>query len=363
MKIITNKKDLLEQLHVVQNIISPKATLPVLSNLLIETKNNNLKIISTDLDTGITCLLPVEVVEQGAITLPAKRFVEIIRELTDNEITITTRKNNTILIDTENCQFKLLGLPKEEFPKLPELKDKQVLKINQNQLKQIINLTSFAVSHDESRYVLSGILINIKNDKITAVATDGRRLAVYTKTLDSNIPKEINAVIPIKAISEINKNLEDEGEVSVVFGNNQALFEFENKTIITRLIEGEFPDYNQVVPRSTEEKIKINREELMAALKRAALLNTPDFQAVKLTISKDKLVVSKTTPDIGESWEELTIKTKNKDLIIGFNPNYLIDVLKNLTDIEIEIELTEAEKPAVVRSNGYVYVVLPMRLT
>ncbi|MDP8259809.1 MAG: DNA polymerase III subunit beta [Candidatus Gygaella obscura] len=363
MKIKTNKKELLNQLQVVQNIISPKATLPILSNILIETKNNDLRFTSTDLDIGITCLLPVDINEQGAITLPARRFIEIIRELPDNEIRITTRKNNTTLIETDNCQFKLSGLPKEEFPKLPELKDKQVFKIEQAELKQMINLTSFAVSHDESRFVLSGILFNIKNNKITTVATDGRRLAVYTKSTETNIAKEINSVVPLKAIMEINKNLTDEGDVSIVFGSNQALFEFKNKTIVTRLIEGEFPDYNQVIPRENDGKIKIDREEFLSALKRAALLNTPDFQAVKLTLSKNKLVVSKTTPDVGESWEELKTITASKDLIIGFNPVYLVDVLKNLTDVEVEIELTEPEKPAVIRSNGYVYVVLPMRLT
>jgi DNA polymerase III subunit beta len=363
VKIKLNKKDLISALQIVQNIITPKATLPILSNILIETYNNKLRLISTDLDIGITCLLPVEISEQGAITLPARRFIEIIKELSDEEIILTTKKNNTTIIETKKCQFKLLSLPKEEFPKLPELKDKEVLKLQQGQLKKMINLTSFAVSNDESRYVLNGILFKILENKLTLVATDGRRLAVVTEEIESKINKEISVVIPLKTILELNRDLQEEGEVSVVISNNQVLFDLGRIVIISRLIEGEFPDYKQVIPAVIPDKLKVNREEFLAALKRAALLITPDYQAVKFEISKNKLFISKSTPDVGESWEELNAQYLGKDLVVGFNPHYLADVLKNLSDLDVEIEIAESEKPAALRSGGYVYIVLPMRLS
>ena len=363
MKIKINKKDLINALQIVHNIITPKATLPILSNILVETFNNKLRLISTDLDIGITCLLPVEIIEQGAITLPARRFIEIIKELSEEEITITTKKNNTTIIETKKCQFKLLSLPKEEFPKLPELKDKEVLKLQQAQFKKMINLTSFAVSNDESRYVLNGILFKAKENKLTMVATDGRRLAIINEELDSRVNKEIQVVIPIKTIHELNRNLGEDADISIIVSNNQALFDLEQIVIISRLIEGDFPDYNQVIPPSVEEKLKVEREQLLAALRRAALLITPDYQAVKFEISKNKLFISKSTPDIGESWEELSAEYLGKELVVGFNPNYLIDVLKHLPDAQIEIETAESEKPAVIRSGGYIYIVLPMRLS
>ena len=363
MKIQIFKEDLLNNLQIVQNIISPKNTLPILSNILLETENNNIKIIATDLDIGILINISANnIQEQGAITIPAKKFFEIVRDLPEGNIDITVKKNNSIIIDAQKCQFKLMGLPKDEFPKLPEFKDKKVVKIEQGILKEILNLTYFAISHDETRYVLNGILIEIKQDMLKLVATDGRRLAVAERKLSTPINQEIKMIIPLKTIQELMRNLKDEGLVSIVLGFNQVMFDLSNLLIISRLIEGEFPNYQQVIPQAVDNKIKINREAFMAALKRASLLYTPDYQAVKLEVFKNKIVVSKSTPDIGESREEIDVEYGAKEIVAGFNPNYLIDVLRNLKTEDILLELIDSEKPGVIRHNGYVYVVLPMRL-
>ncbi|MCM8800752.1 MAG: DNA polymerase III subunit beta [Candidatus Omnitrophica bacterium] len=362
MKFKTNKQDLIKAIQVVQNIISLRSTLPILSHILLETHHDKLRLTTTDLDIGITCEMDVDIQEQGAITVPAKRFGDIIKDLPEEQIQINIKKNNLINIESGLCQFKLIGLNKEEFPHLPQFQDKQTIILEQGLLKQMFALTSFAVSYDETRYILNGILFRILGNKLTLVATDGKRLAIIENPLKEYIEKEINIIVPIKTIHELNRNLKEEGQLSLVLGTNQVLFDLDGISIISRLIEGEFPDYQQVIPPVSELRMKVNREAFLLAIRRAALLATPDYQAVRLELFKNKLVVSKSTPDIGESREELVVEYSGKELLIGFNPNYLIDVLKNLSDEQIEFELTDPEKPGVIRLKNYLYIVLPMRL-
>lgn len=363
MEFKIEKDVLVNGIQTVENVITAKAALPILSHILIETQQEGLKLTATDLDIGISCVIPVEIQEPGAITIPARRFSDIIKELPSDGVEVSTKKNNLVIIKTKLCQFKIMGLAREEFPKLPEFKDKEVIKLEQADLKQMLALTSFAVSFDETRYILNGILFRIHKNNLTLVATDGKRLAIMEKKLSQDIDKDIHIIVPIKTIHELNRNLKEGGELSLVLGNNQVLFDLGNIMIISRLIEGEFPDYKQVIPPPSDNKMKVDRAEFLLAVKRAALLSTPDYQAVKLEVFKNKLVVSKSTPDIGESREEVSVEYQGKEMVIGFNPNYLMDVLKNLTQGEVEFELTDTEKPGVIRINGYVYIVLPMRLS
>ena len=363
MKIKIEKESFVNAIQIVQNIVSTKSALPILANMLLEAQQNSLRLITTDLDIGISCVIPVDIQEPGIITIPAKRFGDIIKELPAEFVSINTKKNNLVIIETELCQFKIMGLSNEEFPKLPELKDREVIKLEQLSLKQMLTLTSFAVSFDETRYILNGILFKINKNTLSLVATDGKRLAIIEKKLKQDTNKDICIIVPIKTIHELGRNLKDDGELSLVLADNQVLFDMGSVTIISRLIEGEFPDYQQVIPSTPENKIRIQREQFLLAIRRAALLSTPDYQAVKLEAFKNRLVVSKSTPDIGESLEELSVEYGCKEMMIGFNPNYLIDVLKNLQDDMVEFELTDSEKPGVIRTDGYVYIVLPMRLS
>jgi DNA polymerase III subunit beta len=362
MKVTVDKDVLIKGIDTIQNVISAKTTLPILSNFLLETQKDTLRLTATDLNIGISCVIPVDIQEPGLITIPTRRFSNIIKELSDNKIVINSKKNNIVIIETTSCQFKIIGLPAEEFPKLPEFKDKEVIELEQSLLKQMLNHTSFAVSLDESRYILNGIMFKIHQNNITLVATDGKRLAIDNKKLANPAGKDINMIVPIKTIQELQRNLRDDGKLSIIIGPNQALFELDGTVIISRLIEGEFPDYQQVIPAPADSKIKISREQFLLAIRRASLLSTPDYQAVKFEVFKNKLVLSKSTPDVGESREEVVIEYSGKEILIGFNPNYLIDALKNLNMETVELEISGSEKPGVIRNDGYVYIVLPMRL-
>ncbi|MBU4333848.1 MAG: DNA polymerase III subunit beta, partial [Candidatus Omnitrophica bacterium] len=241
-------------------------------------------------------------------------------------------------------------------------KDNEMIRIQQADLKEMFKLTSFAASHEESRYVLNGVLMELSDNIIRIVATDGRRLAKIEKKLISSIKKEISVILPIKAVQEVNRNLKDEGEVSFIIGTNQVLFDIEGVLIATRVIEGEFPNYNQVIPKPIKTKVTVNTKDLLYTIKRANLLATPDFQAVKFEIFRDKMVVSKHTPDVGESREEIPIDYSGAEFIVGFNPVFLIDFLKNVNNETIGIEFLGPDKPAVIRLDDYLYLALPMRI-
>src|SRR3989338_1697517 len=225
MKIKANKETLLSGIQTVQSIISSKAALPILSNLLLQTQKEGLKLTATDLDIGISCVIPVDIQEAGAATVPAKRLNDIIRELPSDEVQITTKKNNLVVIETKQCQFKIMGLSHEEFPTLPVFKDTEVIRLEQGSLKEMFNLTSFAVSFDETRYILNGILFKFQKNKLTLVATDGKRLAIIERTIKQDLDKDTQMIVPIKAIHELNRNLKEEGELSLVLGANQVLFD------------------------------------------------------------------------------------------------------------------------------------------
>lgn len=365
MLIKTKKEDLLKGLQMIIGVVTTKNTLPILSNILIQTKEKTLELIATDLDVGITTNINSEVVEEGAITVPAKRFIDIVKELPNSTITITTKKNNTVNIECEKSFFKIIGIPKEEFPKLPKIIDKNRVVLPQNTLKEMLMMTFFAVSHDETRYILNGVLFVLGENEVKLVATDGRRLVVTKK--NTELPKTINikVVVPTKTIQEINRAiLEGAGDVVMCFDENQAMFILDNTTIISRLIEGEFPNYEQAIPKQTQDKLAVNKELFLLAIKRAALLTTPDSQSVRLDMFKDKVVISKHTPNIGEAKEEVDCEYAGGEFFIGFNPSYLLEGLKNIKQEQLVIEFSGQEKPAVARDGeGYLYVVLPMQTT
>lgn len=363
LKFDTTKDVLIKGIQDVQNAINPKTTLPILSNILIETEKDNISLTATDLDIGITSNIQVKPGTEGAITIPAKKFFDIIKELPDGDVSVSVKKNNLVHIECQNCLFKIMGLPKDEFPQLPDFKDKDSITMQRARLKKMISMTSFAVSRDETRYVLNGVLFIIKPAYIRMIATDGRRLAMVEEKTQTPKTQERKVIIPAKAIAELGKLLGEEGEVKICFGNNQVLFDMGNTRVVSRLIEGEFPNYEQVMPKEVKDKMGIPRAKFLAATKRAALFTNPDSLAVKIELSKDKMVLSKSAPYIGEAREEITVDYKGKDLSIGFNPDYLVDALKNISEEMVNFEVSDAEKPGVIRiGSEYVYVVLPMQL-
>lgn len=363
MRFDTTKDILVKGIQEVQNAINPKTTLPILSNILIETGKDTISLTTTDLDIGITSTIPVKPSNEGAITIPAKKFFDIIKELPDGGISVSVKKNNIVHIECSNCQFKIMGLPKDEFPQLPDFKDKDSITLQRGRLKKMLTMTSFAISRDETRYVLNGILFVIKPSYIRIVATDGRRLAMFEEKAQLPKTQERKVIIPAKTINELNKLLGEEGDVKICFGNNQIAFDMGQTKVVSRLIEGEFPNYEQVIPKEVKERLAVPRINFLAATKRASLFTNPDSLAVKIELLKDKMVLSKSAPYIGEAREEMAIDYKGKEMSIGFNPDYLIDVLKNISEETVNFEISDAEKPGVIRiGNEYIYVVLPMQL-
>ena len=362
MKIRVLKENFIKNIQHVQNIILSKSSLPILSNMLIEAEKNIVKLTGRDLDIGISSALETTVEEEGSITIPAKRFNDIIKELPDEDITISTMKNNSMVIKCSKCFFKIMGLPKEDFPKLPEFKDEPSVIIKQGVLKSMLGMVYFSMSHDETRYILNGALFLFKNKKLTIVTTDGKRMGFVKKDIEKDgLNKAI--IIPSKTIYELNRILEEDGDVKIIFSENQVRFELKNITIVSRLIEGEFPNYEQVVPKEAQEKVGINRELFLDGVRRAALLTTQDSQSVKLEILKNKMVVSKTSPNIGETREEIDVVYTGPEITIGFNPHYIMDVLKVVPKDEIGLEIMGPDKPAVIRiEDWFLYLVLPMQL-
>jgi len=364
MRVQVDKSSIQKAVQQVQNVVSAKNTLPILSNILIEASKDKLKLVATDLDIGISCTIKANIIEEGATTVPAKKFSDIIKELPNNTVLLTTKKNNSTQIECDKCYFKVMGLPKEEFPKLPDLHNKETLLIKQPDLKAMINMTEFAISRDETRYVLNGILFVIKANSLTLAATDGRRLAIMEKHMSIQSGVERRMIVPAKTIHELSRALKDEGDVKLVFSDNQVLFDIDDVMIISRLIEGEFPNYEQVIPKENKDKVVINRQALLDAARRVSLFTNSDSQAIKIDLVKDRMIISKNTPDVGEAKEELDVEYKGPEITVGFNPNYLIDVLRNLRKDAVAMELTSSEKPGVIRTEDkYTYIVLPMQLS
>ncbi len=363
MKIKILKNDLVKNIQNVQNVVSSRTSLPILSNVLVESERNGVRLTGTDLDIGISSAFISEVEEDGSITIPAKRFNDIVKELPDEDVLITTMKNNSMTIKCGKCFFKILGLPKEDFPKLPEFNVEPHITINQGILKKMLTMTYFSMSHDETRYVLNGALFLFKSNQLIIVTTDGKRLSFVKKDIGKEVPSK-SIIVPSKTIYELNRVLKDEGEVKITLSENQIRFELENITLISRLIEGEFPNYEQVIPKEAKEKITIDRNQFLLGAKRAALLTTQDSQSIKIDVTKNRMSISKTNPNIGETKEEIEVNYKGHDITVGFNPGYLIDALKVLPKDEVDIEITGPDKPAVIRiEDWYTYLVLPMQLT
>ena len=367
MNISITKDQIIAGLQAVQNVVSTRTTLPILSNVLIRAEGSHVEFTATDLDVTVACKVEAKVVKPGATTLPVKKLFGIVRELT-GEIEIETDEKNLSSIRSGSSFFKIHGLAADEFPPLPKFKDDKKVSLPQENIRGMIRKTSFAVSTDESRYVLNGIFISLKEGKMTFVATDGRRLALVDEEVDISEKSAGEFIVPAKAINELNRLLQDKGDVELKFGENQASFALKSETgfsvlLITKLIEGNYPNYRQVIPGEAKERIGVGREELVQALRRAEIMTSEKANSVKLAFGKNLLTITANSPEVGEARETMAINYKGKEMAIAFNPRYLIDPLNALTEDEIFIELIDELSPGVVKINGpFLYVVMPMRL-
>jgi len=367
MNLTITKDQIIAGLQAVQNVVSTRTTLPILSNVLIRAEGNHVEFTATDLDVTVACKVEGKVIKAGATTLPVKKLFGIVREL-QGEIELETDEKNLTSIRSGSSFFKIHGLAADEFPPLPNFKDDKKVTQPQENIRAMIRKTSFAVSTDESRYVLNGIFFSLKEGKMTLVATDGRRLALVDEEVEIAEKSAGEFIVPAKAINELNRLLQEKGEVELKFGENQASFALKNETglsvlLITKLIEGNYPNYRQVIPGEAKERIAVGREELVQALRRAEIMTSEKANSVKLSFGKNVLTITANSPEVGEARETMAINYKGQELAIAFNPRYLIDPLNALTEDEVFIELIDELSPGVIKINGpFLYVVMPMRL-
>lgn len=364
MKLVIEKDAVMTGLQTVHGVVNVRPTVPVLSNVLIEAKDNKLWMTTTDMEVTMRCVVEAKTSKAGATTIPARRLLSIIRELPADTIEIDVDDKNAASITCGASFFKINGLPDDEFPSLPGQDEGYTFTMDQKILKDMLQKTFYAASTDETRFILNGTLMSFRANKLTLVATDGRRLALTEHELEFPKETECEAIVPTKAINELIRILKDEGVVKIHLGKNQAHFEMDAVKLTTKLIEGTYPNFRQVIPAQCEQRIAVEREVLLTALKRVALLTSEKSSSIKLTFGKNKLKISASSPDVGEAHESVPIKYAAKEIQVAFNPDYIMEPLRNLVNDEIYVELTDELSPGVIKCDvPFIYVLMPMRIS
>jgi DNA polymerase-3 subunit beta len=363
MKFDISKEEFLDAIQQVQHVVGARTTLPILSNVLIRARDNVLELTTTDLDVGVSCTVPAEVSEPGATTLPARKLATIIRELPAEAVSVSVDAKNTANIRSGASIFKVLGLSSEEFPALPPFDEAREYKLGQGMLRDSLRKTSYAISTDETRYVLNGILFAFRDNRLTMVATDGRRLAMVENDVDFPESLEADLIVPTKAVNELARLLEDQGEVTIRVSHSQVAFDLGNALLISKLIDGNYPNYRQVIPGEPRERIPLEREALLRAISRVSLLASDKSSSVKFSFTPGSLEIVASSPDVGEARETLAVKYNGEPITIAFNPEFAMAPLRNLAVEEVTLNLIDEISPGVLRSGtGFLYVIMPMRV-
>ncbi len=359
-----------------QGIAERKTTMPSLSHVLLEaTADGLLHVSATDLDISVSSEHPCEVKKPGKATVPARQFFEVVRSLPEKQVSLRRSGNDWLEVKSGSAEFKLVGLPPDDFPALPRFEKVQLVEVQAADLLQMIDLTAFAVSTDETRYNLNGVFFEPFEGALRTVATDGHRLSLAERALPSALQVKKGVILPRKGLAELKKLLleTDPSETRLGFVENQAVVQRPGVTLVMRLVEGVFPDYRQVIPRAGDKRVTAGRERLLETLRRVSLLSSEKAHAVKLDLAPGRLRVLSQNPDLGEAREELPVTYEGPPLQIGFNGRYLIDVLSALACLEataaqdVVLELADDLSPGVIRPAGesatrYTGVVMPMRI-
>lgn len=365
MNFETNKESFLKVLTKIQGIIEKKHTIPILSNVLLELKNDQLIITVTDLEVGLRSFLEVKNGSEGKITVSAKKLYEIIREMPNKNIKFTAKNNYWIEIQCEKTIFNLVGLSSEEFPNFPEINDNVLKEVDVEQFNNMIDKTIFSVSNDESKFNLNGIFLrNEENFKM--VSTDGHRLSYCSNDQFENMSIFNDGIIlPKKGIYEFKKIVNKEKPLFIGMNENNFTMKNDNCILIMRIIDGEFPDYKKVLPHKCEKYSQINKTEFLHAIKRISILSNEKSKGVKFNLEKNKLIISSSNPDFGDAKEEIDIKYEGDEISIGFNSKYIIDILSSIEDDFINFYLKDNLSPGMlepVKDKNFLSVIMPMRL-
>jgi DNA polymerase-3 subunit beta len=373
MKVICGKDELMRGVQTILPVVSSKSTLPVLSNFMFETEVDKIKLSSTDLEIAVKCHIKGEIAREGGITIPAKRFADIIKELSpDADIEIQADDTNQINIKSGKSRFTLMGISKSEYPVIPEFPKENNFIIKKDIFASMLKKTVFAVSKDSQRYVLNGVYFIAEEDSLKIVATDGRRLAYVTEGLDTKIKGK--AIIPTKAVNDMLRLISSADdkieEIKIGIAENQCAAEIGDIIFLSTLIEGVFPNYEQVIPKKSESKVKLSVKDTLIAVKQMALLtgdrlSSDRSSAVKFYLSPNMLRISASTAGLGSGEVEIEIDYKGEPTEINFNPNFIKEVLQNIDGDFTDFEFTNALNPATLtpeQNKNYICVVMPMRV-
>jgi DNA polymerase-3 subunit beta len=365
------KEEILRGLQRIQGVVDKKNTMPILSNMLLMAGKTGVEIIATDLEIGLRGQYAADVETPGAVAVSAKKMYEIVRELPQEDVQILVDDNNWVKIISGQSQFKLVGLPKDEFPALPDVAEEGMIAVEGDVLRNMIRKTLYAVGENDARYVLNGLYVHLTQGKdglnVRMVGTDGHRLSMIDRVMDAK-HKEESVIVPKKAMMELRRLLEEDGsgaELRVGFSKNHALFKRDGLVMVSKLIDGNYPNYLQVVPAQSTKTVSVPKDQMAHAVKRVSILSKEKTNAVKLQLEKNTLTLSTNNPELGEANEELSVDYKGDSLAIGFNSRYLIDVLAAMDGETINLELSDPLSPCLIREAGnehYKCVVMPMRV-
>jgi DNA polymerase-3 subunit beta len=372
MELKVGREELVQALYLTQGVVERRNTLPILANVLLQADDGTLAVTATDLEVGVRRRCPATVKKRGDVTVAARKLYEIAREIPDESLTIRSSGSGLVEIQGGRSRFRVVSLEAKDFPELPfgagSASDGTKLRVTATLLAGMIDRTIFAVSSDETRFNLSGVLLELPGDgEIRMVATDGHRLAMVTRSV-AGVASGPSVTLPRKGLQELRRLLESpaEEEVNLTLSPKELRLHSDSVEFFMRAIEGEFPDYRQVVPKEVTTRVKFARDVLMSAVRRVSLLASERSRGIKFQFEPGRLEISANSPDLGEASEEIEANYAGESLAVGFNGRYLLDVLGVHTEGEqIEIGLTTAVGPGVIRSEedqDYCYVIMPMRL-
>jgi len=374
MKFKINQDHFSNGLQQVLNVVATRSTMPILSNVLIEAEEGHISLTTTNLDLGIRCRIKAEVSETGRITLPVRKLATIVRELPVNEVFIETSESNQAKITSGGSLFKIMGISAEEFPPLPSFENRKVFELTQEEIVGMLKSVSYAQSTDENRYILNGVYFNFADDKLTLVATDGRRLGLTALELDVTDDNAGSLILPAKTVGELERLLGKGEKVNVAFNDRQAAFEIaideagdsglvDHLYLVSKIVEGNYPNYRQVIPKETEHRVKIERELMLECVHRAALVTSDKSNSVKLKVSKNLLEISGQSSEYGESHESMAIAYDGPEVQVAFNPQFLMEPLKALSKDEVFFEFKDELSPGLFKTlDNFICVIMPLRL-
>jgi DNA polymerase-3 subunit beta len=364
MEVILNRDAFLKGLQMVQNIVEPRQTLPILANVLLETDGDTVRLTATDLEVGARVSVPARVAGKGAVTVSARKLAEIVKELPAADLALRVQDNASVALKCGTASYKLVGMAPDDFPPVVPAEKAGWLRIEGKTLREMLAQTSFAVSHDETRYALNGVLFALAGKDARLVATDGHRLAMARRAV-GNVGAAATGIVPRKAITEIMRVLGTSEDVEIALTENQFVLQMPNFMMTARLIEGQFPNYEAVIPKAHPGKLVISRAALTSALRRVAVMAEERNKPVKLVLSPASLRLSASSQDLGEAEETLDIDYAGAEVTIGFNSRYLLDAIAPVEKDQVILEFKDGLSPGVIRSvddEGYCCVIMPMRI-